>query len=52
MTVHADYLIQDEGEQRVRDGIDWLPEFSRRARAFPVYAPPFRAVHDAHDQAQ
>ena len=38
MTVHADYLIQDEGEQRVRDGVDWVPEFSRRARAFPVYA--------------
>ncbi|MEX2211835.1 MAG: pyridoxal-dependent decarboxylase [Gaiellaceae bacterium] len=38
MTVHAEYLIQDEGEQRVRDQVDWVPEFSRRARAFPVYA--------------
>jgi glutamate/tyrosine decarboxylase-like PLP-dependent enzyme len=38
MTVHAEYLIQDEGEQRVRDQLDWVPEFSRRARGFPVYA--------------
>lgn len=38
MTVHAEYLIQDAGEQRVRDQVDWVPEFSRRARAFPVYA--------------
>ena len=38
MTVHADYLIQDEGTRRVRDQVDWVPEFSRRARAFPVYA--------------
>jgi glutamate/tyrosine decarboxylase-like PLP-dependent enzyme len=38
MTAHAEYLIQDEGERRVRDQVDWVPEFSRRARAFPVYA--------------
>jgi glutamate/tyrosine decarboxylase-like PLP-dependent enzyme len=38
MTVHAEYLIQDKGERRVRDQVDWVPEFSRRARAFPVYA--------------
>jgi glutamate/tyrosine decarboxylase-like PLP-dependent enzyme len=38
MTMHAEYLIQDEGEQRVRDQLDWVPEFSRRARGFPVYA--------------
>ena len=38
MTITAAYLIQDEGEQRVRDQVDWVPEFSRRARAFPVYA--------------
>ena len=38
MTITAAYLIQDEGEQRVRDQVDWVPEFSRRARGFPVYA--------------
>ena len=38
MTVNAEYLIQDEGEQRVRDQLDWVPEFSRRARGFAVYA--------------
>ena len=38
MTVSAAYLIQGEGEQRVRDQVDWVPEFSRRARGFPVYA--------------
>jgi len=38
MTVHAEYLIQDEGGRGVRDQVDWVPEFSRRARAFPVYA--------------
>jgi len=38
MTITASYLIQDEGEQRVRDQVDWVPEFSRRARGFPVYA--------------
>jgi len=35
MAVQADYLVQDE---RVRDQMDWVPEFSRRARGFPVYA--------------
>jgi glutamate/tyrosine decarboxylase-like PLP-dependent enzyme len=38
MTVSASYLIQDEGARRVRDQVDWVPEFSRRARGFPVYA--------------
>jgi glutamate/tyrosine decarboxylase-like PLP-dependent enzyme len=38
MTVQADYLIQDEGAGSVRDQVDWVPEFSRRARGFPVYA--------------
>ena len=38
MTVHAEYLIQDEGARRVRDQVDWVPEFSRRARGFAVYA--------------
>jgi len=38
MTANADYLIQDDGGRRVRDQVDWVPEFSRRARAFPVYA--------------
>jgi glutamate/tyrosine decarboxylase-like PLP-dependent enzyme len=38
MAVTASYLIQDEGSRRVRDQMDWVPEFSRRARAFAVYA--------------
>jgi len=38
MTVTASYLIQDEGTRRVRDEVDWVPEFSRRARGFAVYA--------------
>jgi glutamate/tyrosine decarboxylase-like PLP-dependent enzyme len=38
MSVQAAYLIQDEGERRVRDQMDWVPEFSRRARGFAVYA--------------
>src|SRR3954451_2845200 len=38
MTVAASYLIQDEGAHRVRDQVDWVPEFSRRARGFAVYA--------------
>jgi glutamate/tyrosine decarboxylase-like PLP-dependent enzyme len=38
MTVQAAYLIQDEGERGVRDQVDWVPEFSRRARGFTVYA--------------
>ena len=38
MTIQAEYLIQDEGARRVRDQVDWVPEFSRRARGFAVYA--------------
>jgi glutamate/tyrosine decarboxylase-like PLP-dependent enzyme len=38
MTVTASYLIMDEGTRRVRDEMDWVPEFSRRARGFAVYA--------------
>jgi glutamate/tyrosine decarboxylase-like PLP-dependent enzyme len=37
MTVHADYLIQDDAGS-VRDQVDWTPEFSRRARGFTAYA--------------
>jgi glutamate/tyrosine decarboxylase-like PLP-dependent enzyme len=37
MTVQAEYLIQDDAD-RVRDQVDWVPEFSRRARGFAVYA--------------
>jgi glutamate/tyrosine decarboxylase-like PLP-dependent enzyme len=36
MSVHASYLIHAEGDER--DSMDWNPEFSRRARAFPIYA--------------
>ena len=36
MTVNAAYLIQQEGA--ARDAVDWGPEFSRRARGFPLYA--------------
>jgi aromatic-L-amino-acid decarboxylase len=35
MTLAASYLPPGDG---ARDAIDWNPEFSRRARAFPVYA--------------
>jgi len=38
MTAQADYLIMDQGQRRVRDQLDWVPEFSRRARGFAVYA--------------
>jgi glutamate/tyrosine decarboxylase-like PLP-dependent enzyme len=38
MAAAAEYLIQDEGGRRVRDPLDWVPEFSRRARGFAVYA--------------
>jgi glutamate/tyrosine decarboxylase-like PLP-dependent enzyme len=38
MTVSASYLIQDDGARDVRDQVDWVPEFSRRARGFAVYA--------------
>ena len=36
MTGRAAYLIQSDGPER--DPQDWTPEFSRRARGFPVYA--------------
>jgi glutamate/tyrosine decarboxylase-like PLP-dependent enzyme len=36
MGIHAEYLVHDEGENR--DALDWNPEFSRRARGFPIYA--------------
>ncbi|MFE0500468.1 pyridoxal phosphate-dependent decarboxylase family protein [Lysobacter soli] len=36
MTSQAAYLIQTHGEER--DAVDWVPEFSRRARGVPVYA--------------
>jgi glutamate/tyrosine decarboxylase-like PLP-dependent enzyme len=35
MSVHASYLVQDEGA--VRESLDWNPEFSRRARGLGVY---------------
>jgi glutamate/tyrosine decarboxylase-like PLP-dependent enzyme len=38
MAITASYLIMDEGARRVRDEMDWVPEFSRRARGFAVYA--------------
>ena len=38
MTVHAEYLIKEGDERRTRDQLDWVPEFSRRARGFAVYA--------------
>jgi glutamate/tyrosine decarboxylase-like PLP-dependent enzyme len=36
MTVAAAYLVQTRGTER--DAVDWVPEFSRRARGIPVYA--------------
>lgn len=36
MTARAAYLIQSEGA--ARDAVDWVPEFSRRARGFSLYA--------------
>ena len=36
MTSAAAYLIQTKGAER--DAVDWVPEFSRRARGVPVYA--------------
>jgi glutamate/tyrosine decarboxylase-like PLP-dependent enzyme len=36
MGVQAEYLVQDDAGNR--DQLDWNPEFSRRARGFPVYA--------------
>jgi glutamate/tyrosine decarboxylase-like PLP-dependent enzyme len=37
MTVTASYLVQ-AAPGTDRDPVDWTPEFSRRARALPVYA--------------
>jgi glutamate/tyrosine decarboxylase-like PLP-dependent enzyme len=37
MTISASYLIQDDSGV-VYDQVDWVPEFSRRARGFAVYA--------------
>ena len=36
MTAAAAYLVQTRGAER--DAVDWVPEFSRRARGIPVYA--------------
>lgn len=36
MTVSAEYLEQTTGIER--DNFEWVPEFSRRARGFPIYA--------------
>ncbi|MBV8518085.1 MAG: aspartate aminotransferase family protein [Acidobacteria bacterium] len=36
MTSTAAYLVQTSGVER--DSVDWVPEFSRRARGVPVYA--------------
>jgi glutamate/tyrosine decarboxylase-like PLP-dependent enzyme len=37
MSVRADYLVHADADGP-RDQLDWNPEFSRRARGFPVYA--------------
>jgi glutamate/tyrosine decarboxylase-like PLP-dependent enzyme len=37
MSVTASYLVQ-AADRRERDEVDWTPEFSRRARGFPIYA--------------
>jgi glutamate/tyrosine decarboxylase-like PLP-dependent enzyme len=37
MGVTASYLVHSKDE-RMRDAVDWTPEFSRRARGFAVYA--------------
>ncbi len=37
MSVRASYLEQSEPDA-ARDQMDWNPEFSRRARGFPIYA--------------
>ena len=37
MTVSAAYLIQYD-TRSARDQVDWVPEFSRRARGFAIYA--------------
>ncbi len=36
MGVHADYLMHSDDERR--DGVDWTPDFSRRARGIALYA--------------
>jgi glutamate/tyrosine decarboxylase-like PLP-dependent enzyme len=36
MTLSAEYLEQTSGAER--DNFDWVPDFSRRARGFPIYA--------------
>jgi glutamate/tyrosine decarboxylase-like PLP-dependent enzyme len=36
MGIHASYLVHSD--DRERDEMDWNPDFSRRARGFPVYA--------------
>ena len=36
MRAQAAYLVQTAGAER--DPFEWVPEFSRRARGFPVYA--------------
>jgi glutamate/tyrosine decarboxylase-like PLP-dependent enzyme len=38
MSVHADYLVHADADTGPRDQVDWGPEFSRRARGFPIYA--------------
>ena len=37
MSVRASYLEQTDMDA-ARDQMDWVPEFSRRARGFPIYA--------------
>jgi glutamate/tyrosine decarboxylase-like PLP-dependent enzyme len=37
MSATASYIVLQEDPRR-RDSVDWTPEFSRRARAFAVYA--------------
>jgi glutamate/tyrosine decarboxylase-like PLP-dependent enzyme len=37
MAVQASYLVQVDSAA-ARDPMDWTPEFSRRARGFPIYA--------------
>lgn len=35
MTISADYMVYDD---ETRDQIDWTPDWTRRARGYPVYA--------------
>lgn len=44
MTSAAAYLVQTRGAER--DAVDWVPEFSRRARGIPVYAALRALGHD------